>query len=60
MRPLKMFQNSNKVELFWKVNGDIFNQIKLLVNNVDFRINFNIETRKEVNFGKPKLLPLQL
>jgi len=28
-----MFQNSNKVELFGKVHGDIFNQTKLLVHN---------------------------
>ncbi|XP_022233289.2 uncharacterized protein LOC121405409 [Drosophila obscura] len=39
----KIFQNSNKVELFGKVNGDIFNQPKLLINNVDLRITFNIE-----------------
>lgn len=38
-----IFQNSNKVELFGKVHGDIFNQPKLLVNNVDLRITFNIE-----------------
>jgi len=36
-----IFLNSNKVELFGKVHGDIFNQAKLLVNNVDLRINFN-------------------
>ncbi|XP_034656776.1 uncharacterized protein LOC117894038 [Drosophila subobscura] len=38
-----IFQNSNKVELFGKVHGDIFNQPKLLINNVDLRITFNIE-----------------
>jgi len=38
-----LFQKSNKVELFGKVHGDIFNQPKLLMNNVDLRITFNIE-----------------
>jgi len=41
-----MFQNSNKVELFGKVHADIFNQNKLLVNNVDLRMNFNIEKKR--------------
>jgi len=40
-----MFQNGNKLELFGKVHWDIFNQTKLLVNNVDLRINFNIKKK---------------
>jgi len=38
-----MFQNRNKVEFFGKMHGDIFNQTKLLVNNVDLRTNFTNE-----------------
>lgn len=39
----KLFQKSNKIELYGKVHGDIFNQNKLLLNNVDLKISFNLE-----------------
>lgn len=39
----KLFTKSNKVELIGRVHGDIFSQPKLLLNNVDLRIVFNLE-----------------
>lgn len=39
----KLFAKSNKVELIGRVYGDIFSQPKLLLNNVDLRLVFNLE-----------------
>lgn len=39
----KIFAGSNLVELVGKVHGDMLNQHKLLINNVDLRVVFSLE-----------------
>lgn len=37
------FKNGRQVELYGKVHADLFNQSKLLLNNVDLKVVFNLE-----------------
>jgi len=39
----KLYENDGKVELMGKIHGDLFNQQRLLLNNVDLKIVFNME-----------------
>jgi hypothetical protein len=38
-----IFKNEYKVELIGKIHADLFNQTKLLLNNVDLRIVLSLE-----------------
>lgn len=50
---IKQYKNGVKVELMGKVHADMFNQSRLLLNNVDLKIIFNLEKADFYMMSKP-------
>lgn len=40
---IKLYENGKKVELMGKIHADMLNQSRLLLNNVDLKVVFNLE-----------------
>lgn len=51
---IKQFKNSSKVELMGKIHADICNQSRLLLNNVDLKVIFNLEKSDFYMMSKPE------
>lgn len=52
---IKMYKNGAKVELMGKIHGDMFNQSKLLLNNVDLKVILNLEKSDFYMMTKPNV-----
>lgn len=51
---IKMYKNGAKVELMGKIHGDMFNQSRLLLNNVDLKVILNLEKSNFYMMSKPE------